>query len=71
MLDSTPQAEMTIEMLLNRWPETAVIFRRHKMVCIGCQVSAFCTIQEAAAIHSLPVDQLLDELNQAIIANTA
>ena len=71
MLDSTPHTEMTIEMLLNRWLETAVIFRHYKMICIGCQVSAFCTIKDAAEIHDLPVDQLLAELNQAIDENAS
>jgi len=60
---------MTIEMLLNRWPETAVAFRRRKMICVGCQISAFCTIKEAAGIHNLPVERLLVELNEAISEN--
>ncbi|MCP4420299.1 MAG: disulfide oxidoreductase [Chloroflexi bacterium] len=66
MVDSTPQAEMTIEVLLHRWPETVIIFHCHKMICIGCQVSAFCTVKEAAEMYSMLVDCLLDELNQAI-----
>jgi hybrid cluster-associated redox disulfide protein len=59
-------AEMTIEDLLRRWPETAVIFHNHHMACPGCAVASFYTLPEAAIVYGLPPEQLLSEIQNAI-----
>ncbi len=59
-------AEMTIETLLRRWPETAVVFQQHRMACPGCPVAPFYTTVEAANVYGLPAEQLLAEI-QAMI----
>lgn len=68
MSDSVPLADMTVEDVLNRWPETAEVFGRHNMACIGCPVAPFYSIAEAAGVYSLPLDEFLEELNQVIAA---
>ena len=62
MLDRTAVAAMNIEELLKRWPETAVIFQRHKMACPGCAVAPFYAIEDAINIYQLEGDAFLDEL---------
>jgi len=58
--------ELTIEGLLTRWPQTAVVFHQHNMACVGCAVASFYTITEAASVYGLSAEQLLDELVASI-----
>jgi hybrid cluster-associated redox disulfide protein len=59
-------AEMTIEALLRRWPETAVVFHKHNMACAGCAVAPFYTAADAAQVYGLPPEELLTEIEAAI-----
>lgn len=59
-------AEMIIEDVLTRWPETAVVFHRHKMACPGCAVAGFYTIADAADIYNLPRTEFVAELAAVI-----
>ncbi len=54
--------ELTIEEVLTRWPETAVIFHQHNMACVGCAVASFYTVTEAANVYGVSSDHFLDEL---------
>jgi hybrid cluster-associated redox disulfide protein len=55
---------MTIADLLVRWPDTAVVFHRHSMACVGCAVAPFYTVAEAAQVYNIPVAAFVDELAQ-------
>lgn len=66
MSNALQLAQFTIENVLTRWPETAVVFKRHKMVCIGCAVSRFCLVSEAAAVYHIPLETFLAELEAEI-----
>ena len=59
-------SEMTIEEILARWPETAVVFHDYTMACIGCAVAPFCTVEDAAADYDVPVSTLIQRLKQFI-----
>jgi hybrid cluster-associated redox disulfide protein len=59
-------ADMTVERVLVRWPETADVFGRHNMACIGCPVAPFYSVSEAAAVYKLPVADFVTELEEAI-----
>ncbi|MBE2224294.1 MAG: DUF1858 domain-containing protein [Anaerolineae bacterium] len=61
-------AQKMIDELLTNWPETAVVFKRHNMACIGCDVAHFYTVAEAATVYKLPVDEFVSEL-EAVINN--
>ena len=60
------QADMTVEYVLAQWPETAVVFNELNMVCVGCAVAPFCTMQDAAVDYDIPLETLLTRLNQTI-----
>lgn len=66
MSDSVLIADMTVEDVLTRWPQTADIFGRHNMACVGCPVAPFYTISEAAAVYRLSCDEFVKELEQVI-----
>ena len=47
---------------LQRFPQTARIFVRHRMACVGCDIAAFHTVAEAAAIYGVDADRFFIEL---------
>ena len=63
-------AQMVIEELLTRWPQTAVLFQQHNMACVGCAVASFYTVAEAASVYGLPPQPFIAEL-MAIIEQAA
>jgi len=69
MLTEGPLSAMIISEVLERWPQTAAVFYRHNMGCVGCAVAPFFTIADAATIYRIPVDRFAAELEQAIISN--
>lgn len=59
-------AKLSVSELLNCWPETAPVFIRHRMACIGCPMSQFETLEGAAAVYDLDLDSLVRELQQIL-----
>ena len=59
------QAELTVAETLERWPQTIPVFLRRRMACVGCAITPFETLAEAAVIYSLDLPQFLQELRQA------
>jgi hybrid cluster-associated redox disulfide protein len=49
-----------------KYPETADIFRRHGLHCIGCAVAAYETIEQGCRAHGIDPDAFVKELNAAI-----
>lgn len=66
MNGDNPLAEMIITDALGRWPETAAVFHKHNMSCVGCAVAPFFTIADAASVYRIPLEPFLEELEQAI-----
>ena len=60
-------ADMIISDVLERWPETAVVFHKYNMACVGCVVAPFYTIEAAISIYSLNRDQFLQDLATVIV----
>ncbi len=54
--------EMYITDVLERWPQTADVFRDHAMACVGCAVASFYTINDAALVYRLPADNFVAEM---------
>lgn len=71
MADPVAIAEMTIEDVLARWPETADVFNRHNMACVGCPVAPFYTVAEAAVVYKLPAEDFVRELEEAVDGNSS
>jgi hybrid cluster-associated redox disulfide protein len=60
--------ESTVEEVLRLWPETAVVFQDLATACVGCDLAAFCTLNEAASEYQIAPDVLLQDLQNAIQA---
>ena len=59
-------AELTVTTVLARWPQTAAVFQRRNMACVGCAVADFYTISDAAGIYQVDLPAFLAELRAAI-----
>ena len=57
--------DMTIAEVLRHNPNTAQVFMRHGMHCLGCATAAGETIAQAVVVHGIDFDTLLKELNEA------
>lgn len=57
--------EQTVADTLERWPETAQVFTRRGMACVGCVMAPFMTIGEAAASYGIPAAELAADLAAA------
>ncbi len=69
--NETFQAHMTVETVLQTWPETWVVFRAQKTDCIGCFMQRFCTLQEVAETYQLSLANLLAELEACVNSSTS
>ena len=57
---------MVIAKVISLAPETIDVFMEFGMHCVGCMAAAGETIEEAAAVHGIDVDELVDALNAEI-----
>lgn len=55
--------DMLIGQLLNLDPNIAVVLMRAGMHCIGCPSSQMESLEEAAAVHGMDVDVLVQQIN--------
>lgn len=58
--------DLPIADLMRRWPATIAVFTAHGMLCVGCLVGPFHTIEDACAEYGLEPAALLAELRAAI-----
>ena len=55
--------------ILDIAPETAPAFLDIGMHCLGCPASRNETVEEACMVHDMPVEDLVQQLNEIIAAN--
>ena len=66
MKKSTILPESIVADVLNTWPETAPVFLKHHMSCVGCSMSSFETLSDAVNIYNIPLERFLGELHQVV-----
>lgn len=49
--------------ILEQAPEKAEILLEIGMHCLGCPASQMETLEEACAVHGIPVEEVLEKLN--------
>jgi hybrid cluster-associated redox disulfide protein len=54
--------QTSIADLIAAWPQVIPVFLRRKMNCVGCSMSGFETIEDAARIYELDFDEFYTEL---------
>ncbi len=58
--------DMTIEEVVQRFPETVQVFSQFGVGCLGCSAAHYDNIEQGAAFHGLDADDLVKELNARI-----
>lgn len=58
--------DITVALVLEKWPELISVFIRHKMACVGCSLSRFETVSDAAVVYNIPYEEFRQELLAAI-----
>jgi hybrid cluster-associated redox disulfide protein len=59
-------AGQTVADVLACWPQTAPVFMRYRLACVGCSLARFEIITDVAAIYGINPAGFLHELQQAI-----
>jgi hybrid cluster-associated redox disulfide protein len=65
MTTHVPTNKMNIAQILERWPQTALMFQRLHTACVGCSMAPFCTVDDLAAYYDLDAAALLLGLHEA------
>jgi hybrid cluster-associated redox disulfide protein len=63
MVARTLRPTLTVAQVIETWPATAVVFLDHEMACVGCAMSPFDTLAEAAGAYGCDLAALLEELS--------
>ena len=62
-------AQLTVEVILQKWPHTFRFFLERHTKCPGCFMQRFCTLQDVADTYSIPVDELPTDLENRVQNN--
>jgi len=60
------ERNMTIEEIIQRYPQTISVFKQFGLDCSECQIAAYEAIEHGAGVHKVNVEELLAELNRVI-----
>ena len=59
-------ADMNIKDVIQKYPETALVFAKYNMGCIGCVAASFEKIKDIAVVHGIDVKVFVKDLNEVI-----
>ena len=58
--------DMGILDIVQAHPETAVIFQKYGMGCLGCAAARFENLEAGAKVHGFDADKMVAEINELI-----
>ncbi|MBZ1356381.1 MAG: DUF1858 domain-containing protein [Candidatus Nealsonbacteria bacterium] len=58
--------EMKIGEVIRKYPKTVKVFIRYNLGCVSCPMAEPESIEEAAEVHGLNIDEFLMELNKVV-----
>lgn len=61
--------DMSIIEVVQKYPDTAMVFMYAGMGCIGCAAAHFENIEQGAMAHGIDVDALIEALNEVVNAS--
>lgn len=62
---------LTLAEIMQRWPQTIAVFLERKMLCVGCEVSPFHTIEDACLEYDLDEAEFIAALKAAVSESPA
>jgi len=57
---------MTIKEVIDKYPETATVFAKYNVGCIGCLAASFEKVRDIAGVHGIDIKALVKDLNEAV-----
>jgi len=54
--------QLTVDKVLQRWPQAFSIFIKNKTKCPGCFMQQFCTLKDVAETYQLSLEKLVEEI---------
>ncbi|MCL7411990.1 MAG: DUF1858 domain-containing protein [ANME-2 cluster archaeon] len=60
-------ADMKIEEIVAKYPQTIGIFFQYGLGCVGCHAASFESLAEGAMMHGIDLDAMLKELNELVL----
>ena len=54
--------QLTVDKVLQRWPQAFSVFMKHKTKCVGCYMQQFCTLKDVAETYQISLETLIDEV---------
>ncbi len=61
--------DMLMGDIVSQYPIATEILTRYGFHCIGCMISPYESLEAGAAVHGIPIDPLIKELNEAIASS--
>lgn len=58
--------EMLVSDVVKNYPETIPLFLQKGLHCIGCAFAKDETLEEAAGVHQINLDEFLEALNKKV-----
>lgn len=58
--------DMSIIEVVQKFPQTAEVFQKHGMGCLGCAAARFENIEQGASAHGINIDALINDLNKTV-----
>jgi hybrid cluster-associated redox disulfide protein len=53
---------LTVDQVLQTWPQAFSVFIKYKTKCPGCFMRSFCTLKDVAETYQLSLEKLIDEI---------
>jgi hybrid cluster-associated redox disulfide protein len=58
--------DMTIKEVIDKYPETAMVFMKYNVGCISCLAASFEKVKDIATVHGINIKALIKDLNAAV-----
>lgn len=58
--------DMTIKEVIDKYPETAMVFFKYNIGCVGCLAASFERVKDIAGVHGTDIKALIKDLNEVV-----
>jgi hybrid cluster-associated redox disulfide protein len=58
--------DILIGKLIEKYPQSSQVLLQHGFHCLGCMVSPYESLEAGAAVHGIPLEKLLKDLNNLV-----
>ena len=58
--------DMPIGEVVQQYPAAVEVFLRHGLMCFGCAIARFESLEQGALAHGIDVEALLQDLNAVV-----